>query len=75
MGVEEDGIDQLERHENKEEVLQLVQEKRSLMGLIWRRKKNSIGHMLRGESLIREVIEDWLIGKRPRRRKQLGMLN
>jgi len=46
-----------------EEVLQLVQEKRSLMNLIWRRKKNWIGHMLRGESLLREVIEGRMIGK------------
>jgi len=58
-----------------EEVLQLVQEKRSLMDLIWRRKNNWIGHILRGESLLKEVIEGWMIGKRPRGRKQLGMLN
>src|SRR6218665_970232 len=58
-----------------EEVLQLVQEKRSLMDLIWRRKNNWIDHILRGESLLKEVIEGWMIGKRPRGRKQLGMLN
>jgi len=40
-----------------EEVLQLVQEKLSLMDLNWRRKKNWTGHILRGESLLREVIE------------------
>jgi len=32
-----------------EEVLQIVQEERSLMDVIWRRKKNWIGHILRGE--------------------------
>ena len=37
-----------------EEVLQLVQEKKSLMDVIWRRKKNWIGHILRGESLLRD---------------------
>jgi len=58
-----------------EEVLQLVQEKRSLTDLIWRRKKNWIGHILRGESLLREVIECQMIGKRSRERKRLGMLN
>ena len=48
-----------------EEVLQLVglQEKRSLMDVIWRRKKNCIGHILRGESLLKEVIEGRMIGK------------
>src|SRR6218665_1899426 len=30
---------------------------------------------LRGESLLREVIEGRMIGKRPRGRKRLGMLN
>src|SRR6218665_935966 len=56
-----------------EEVLQMVQEERSLIDVIWRRKKNWIGHILRGESLLREVIEGRMIGKRGR--KQLGMLN
>src|SRR6218665_2342472 len=58
-----------------EEVLQIVQEERSLMEVIWRRKKNWISHILRGESLLREVIEGRMIGKRPRGRKRLGMLN
>jgi len=31
--------------------------------------ENRIGHILRGESLLKEVIEDQMIGKRPRRRK------
>jgi len=39
------------------------------MDLIWRRKKNWIGHILIGESLLREVIEGWMTGKRPRGRK------
>ena len=47
------------------------------MDVIWRRKKNWIGHILRGASLPKEVIEGWMIGKRPRGRKRLGrpMLN
>ena len=44
------------------------------MDVIWRRKKNWIGH-IRGESLLKEVIEGRMIGKRPRGRKRLGMLN
>src|SRR6218665_4174399 len=66
-----------------EEVLQMVQEERCLMDVIWRRKKNWIGHnmqmkryiILRGESLLREGIEGRMIGKRPRGRKRLGILN
>jgi len=60
-----------------EEVLQMVQQERSLMEVIWRRKKTWIGHIhvLRGESLLREVIQCRMIGKRPRGRKRLGMLN
>ena len=45
------------------------------MDVIWRRKKNWIGHILRGESLLKEVIDGLMIGKRPRGRKRLGMLN
>jgi len=52
-----------------EEVLQIVQEERSLLDVIWKRKKNWIGHILRGESLLREVIEGRMIRKRKRGRK------
>src|SRR6218665_3352164 len=55
------------------EILQMVQEEKSLV--IWRRKQNLIGHILRGESLLKEVIEGRVIRKRPRGRKRLGMLN
>ena len=53
----------------------MVQEERSLMEVIWRRKKNWTGHILRGELLLREVIEGLMVGKRPRGRERLGMLN
>jgi len=53
----------------------VVQEKRRLMDVIWRRKKNWFGHILRGESLLRKVIEGRMIGKGPRGRKRMGMLN
>ena len=39
------------------------------------REKNYIGHILRGESLLKEVIEGRMIGKRPRGRIRLGILN
>jgi len=52
-----------------EEVLQMEQEERSLMDVICRRKKSWIGRILRGESLLRKVIEGRMIGNRPRGRK------
>src|SRR6218665_3301010 len=58
-----------------EEVLEVVQEERNLTEVIWRRKKNWIGHILGCESLLREVIEGRMIGNIPRGRKRLGMLN
>jgi len=39
------------------------------MDLIWRRKKNWIGSILRSESLLWEVIEGRMIEKRPMGRK------
>jgi len=45
-----------------EEVQQMVQEERSLMDVIWRKKKNWIGNILRGESLQREVLQGRMIG-------------
>jgi len=42
--------------------------------LIWRREKNCIGHILRGEILLKEVIDGRMIGTRPRGKQRLGML-
>ena len=40
-----------------EEVLDMVGEKRSIVETITKRKKNWIGHRLRGEGLLKDVIE------------------
>ena len=45
------------------------------MDLIWRRKKSWIGHILRDESLLGEVIEGRMIRRKPMGRKRLVMLN
>ena len=58
-----------------EEVLQMIQEERNLIDVIWRRKKNWIGHIHRGQSLLGEVIEGRMIGKRPKLGKRVGMVN
>jgi len=43
-------------------------EKRSLMDIIRTRQKNCIGHILRGNSLQREIMEGMIDGKRVRGR-------
>ena len=42
---------------------------------IVRRKKNWIGHILRGEGLLKDVIEGRMEGKPPRDRKRIGMID
>ena len=56
------------------EVLELVGEERRLVDVIVERKKRWIGHVLRGDGLLREVIEGRMEGKRPRGRPRIGML-
>ena len=40
-----------------EEVLKLVEEERSLLTIISTRQRNWMGHIMRGDSLQREIIE------------------
>ena len=63
--------------ENKtnDEVLELVGEDRRLVDVIVERKKRWIDHVLRGDGLLREVIEGRMEGKRPRGRPRIGMLD
>ena len=52
-------------HRINEEALKTVKEKRSLMNNIVRtRQKNWIGHILRGHSLQREIMDERMEGKR-----------
>ena len=55
-------------------VLEMVGEGRKLVDMIVQRKKNWIGHVLRGDGLLREVIEGKMEGRRPRGRPRMGML-
>ena len=43
-----------------------------LVDVIIQRKKNWIGHVMRGEGLLREVIEGKMDGKRSRGRSSIG---
>ena len=58
-----------------EEVLQIVGENRKLLQKIQERKKNWIGHVLRGEGLMLEVMEGRMEGRRGQGRKRIGMLD
>ena len=62
-------------HVKNAEVLRRVGETRLLMRTIIKRKKNWIGHVLRGEGLLKEVIEGRLMGKRGRGKRRIGMLD
>ena len=58
-----------------EEVLRRVGEERQLLNLIRNRKKNWIGHILRGDGIVKEVIEGRMEGKRSIGRPRAGMLD
>ena len=48
-----------------EEVLNIVEEKRCFLYTIRCRQKNWIGHILRGDSMLRKAIEGKMKGKKP----------
>ena len=56
------------------EVLEKVGERQSLVEAVMKRKKNRIGHVVRGEGLLRDVVEGIMEGKRPRRRPRIDMI-
>lgn len=58
-----------------EEVLAMVGEERMLLTTIMRRKKNWMGHVLRGEGLLLEVMEGRFEGRRGRGRPRAKMLD
>jgi len=75
--LENDGEDQLERSCVKHEVLHRTSEKRHILHIVKRRKANWIGHILRRNCLIKDIIEGMtegeieLTGRRGRKRNQL----
>jgi len=58
-----------------DEVLHLVEEERNIVITIEKRKKNWIGHIVRGNSLLKLVLEGRMEGKRPRGRQRIGMID
>src|SRR6218665_2533261 len=62
-------------HISNEEVLKLVEEERSLLMIIRMRQRNWMGHIMRGDSLQREIIEGRMEGKRGRGRPRQKLLD
>jgi len=75
--LEKDGEDQLDRSCENEEVLLRVNEQRNILHEIRKRKANWIGHILRRNCLLKQVIEEKIKGemevarRRGKRRKKL----
>ena len=57
------------------DVLKRVDERRMLLEEVIKRQKQWIGHVLRGEGLLKNIIEGKMEGKRCRGRKRVGMLD
>jgi len=60
---------------SNEEVLMRVEEQRSILNIISRRKHSWIGHILRHDGLLRTILEGRMEGKAARGRKRLNMLS
>ena len=60
---------------SNDEVLRIVGEERMLIKTCKERQKKWIGHILRHDGLLKDVIEGRLEGKRPRGRKRIMMLD
>ena len=60
---------------SNEEVLTMVNESRCLIETIRQRKKNWVGHVLRGNGLLRDVLEGRMLGKAQVGRRREKMLD
>jgi hypothetical protein len=60
---------------SNDEVLTIVNKTRCLIRTIGERKKNWIGHMLRGDGLVRDVVEGRLLRSRPQDRPMMRMID
>ena len=60
---------------SNEEVLRRVGEERQVMSIVRSRKRKRIGHVVRGEGLLKEVIEGRMEGKKMRGRPRTMMLD
>ena len=58
-----------------EQVLREVGEERRLLQSVEKRKRNWIGHVVRGERLMKKVVEGRMKGKRGKGRPREGMIS
>ena len=58
-----------------EEVLKRVGETRSMLGIIHRRKCRWIGHILRHDGFLHDIIEGKIVGRATRGRSRIGLLH
>jgi len=58
-----------------EEILTAVGEERCIVQAILKRKQNWIGHVMRGDSLLKLVIEGRMLGKKPSGNRLCDMLS
>ena len=58
-----------------EEVLRRVNEDRQILNSVWQRKHQRIGHVLRQDGLLHEIIEGRMKGKPTRGRRRIQMLH
>ena len=64
-----------EDKKTNEEVLCFVGEERSFIDTIRKRKKNWIGHVVRGEGLLKLVLEGRMEGRKTRGRPRVSMID
>jgi hypothetical protein len=62
-------------HKTNEGILQMVDEKRSILETIRRRQRNWIGHIMRSDNIVRDIIEGRMEGKKTRGRPRTMLLD
>ena len=72
MAYRVERISWIEHMTNEEN--QMVDEKRSLTGIIRSRQRNWLGHVMRGDSLIRIITQKRMKGKKKRGRPRMIFL-
>ena len=58
-----------------EEILNVVQENRKMLNTIWCCKHKWMGHVLRHDGLLRDVLEGRMLGKRTRGRRRIQLID
>jgi len=58
-----------------EEALRRINEDRQILNSVWQRKHRWIGHVLRHDGLLHEIIEGRMKGKPTRGRRRIQMLH